>query len=147
MLSRFAYLSFQEQSSFNVMAEVTIHSDFGGQENKMIHTQGKIEKLLTILPSVKIVWFFFHFLHWLMLSFHLHSYECFHKYLILSSSICSFVLSWAFINHCKLPSNWGKKVNVKWVEMDHLSWLESKTDENEILDLKFVFTWIYYQHK
>ena len=30
------------------MAEVTIHSDFGGQESKMIHSQGKIEKLLTI---------------------------------------------------------------------------------------------------
>ena len=30
------------------MAEVTIHSDFGGQESKMTHTWGKIKKLLTI---------------------------------------------------------------------------------------------------
>ena len=73
-----------------------------------------------------------------MLSFHLHSYECFHKYLIFCSFICSFVLSWTFTDRCKLPSNWGcKKINVKWVEIDHLSWLESKTDENEILNLTF----------
>ena len=35
MLSRFAQLSFQEQVSFNFMAALTVHSDFGVQENKV----------------------------------------------------------------------------------------------------------------
>ena len=38
MLSRFviAYFS-KDQASFNFMAEVTVHSDFGAQENKVCH--------------------------------------------------------------------------------------------------------------
>ena len=35
MLSRFA-IDFLEQESFNFMAAVTIHSDFGSQENKSL---------------------------------------------------------------------------------------------------------------
>ena len=35
MSSRFAHFSSKEQVSFNVMAAVTIHSDFGAQENKV----------------------------------------------------------------------------------------------------------------
>ena len=35
MLSRFAHFSSKEQVSFNVMVAVTIHSDFGAQENKV----------------------------------------------------------------------------------------------------------------
>ena len=35
MLSRFAHFSSKEQVSFTVMAAVTIHSDFGAQENKV----------------------------------------------------------------------------------------------------------------
>ena len=32
------YLSSKERASFNFMAEVTIHSDFGAQENKVYHS-------------------------------------------------------------------------------------------------------------
>ena len=37
MLSRFVSFSSKEQGSFNFMASVTIHSDFGAQENKICH--------------------------------------------------------------------------------------------------------------
>ena len=36
MLSRFVIAS-KEQVSFNFMAAVTVHSDFGAQENKVCH--------------------------------------------------------------------------------------------------------------
>ena len=35
MLPRFVNFSFKEKSSFNFLAAVTVHSDFGGQENKI----------------------------------------------------------------------------------------------------------------
>ena len=39
MLSRFviAFLLLKEQASFNFVAAVTVHSDFGAQENKICH--------------------------------------------------------------------------------------------------------------
>ena len=37
MLSRFVSFPFKEQVSLNFMAAVTIHSDFGAQENKICH--------------------------------------------------------------------------------------------------------------
>ena len=37
MLSRFFIAFYKEQAFFNFMASVTIHSDFGAQENKVCH--------------------------------------------------------------------------------------------------------------
>ena len=37
MLSRFVSFSSKEQSSFNFVTEITIHNDFGAQENKICH--------------------------------------------------------------------------------------------------------------
>ena len=35
MLPRFVSFSFKEKASFNFLAAVTVHSDFGAQENKI----------------------------------------------------------------------------------------------------------------